>query len=438
MNSNHLSRRQQSSQQVFGCQIYRSPTANQVVEAYTIPTIEWDPHCLQSEQNIDVYLQSIDAAQPIHVWKNVVASSAKISSQFIPDWWNSTQSVSLQLVITPYDVPLWAGLGPGPIFFAHFNGTVPAGAPTPSNAHDGKQWGGPSIEYLTDLYHRSHHALSSGKLGAAIFLPLFAVAVAITAYIIISRRRNGQASKRWSEYVDKRMSVIGSQTWQAGEEPPSLPSIRGIPGSRVASMYRHSASLPPRSSMAGSSNPRLSTFTLDPSITARPPTLLSHNRNTSFGSNGAARVSFVDHPIGLSSARPNSEVLHHAPPHKHSRLNSSQSNIHSMYTSHSNANRSASNLRFEVDGSSKANTWRASGVDHIEPIITPAATQSSLSLSSKSLRINTDVTSSPRDLDTHTPGMKRLEPGISVLSPDDALRQYTLFRHGADNTSSSH
>lgn len=378
--SYQLTRRQQpAEQQTFGCQVYHSPTANQVIDAFSTATLEWDPHCFQAEKNIDIYLQSLDVAQPIHVWKNVVASSAKLNSQFIPDWWNSTQSVSLQIVITPSDLPLWAGLGPGPIFFAHFNGSIPAGAPT--SPHDGKQLGGPSIEYITDLFHRSHHALTGGKLGAAIFMPLLAVALAISAYIFISRRRSGQASKRWSEYVDKRMSVMGSQTWEAAAEAPvSLPSIRGIPGSRVASMYRHSTSLPQRGSVAmGSTHTRLSTFSLAPPCQARPTT---HHSRTTSGTD--PRISFVDRKSVVSFApRPVSHMT-------------------------SNNGRSTSNLRFQHDPSNPNG--------------------SSLSLKPPSLKLDTATASSTAPVGSSgTSGMRRMD-GAGALSPDEALRQYTLFR----------
>ncbi|KAA1103537.1 hypothetical protein PGT21_020846 [Puccinia graminis f. sp. tritici] len=400
-----LSRRQnQAQQQTFGCQTYHSPTPNQVVEAFSTATLEWDPHCFDSAKNIDIYLQSLDVAQPIHVWKNVVASSAKLSTQFIPDWWNSTQSVSLQIVITPSDLPLWAGLGPGPIFFAHFNGSIPAGAPT--SAHEGKQLGGPSIEYITDLFHRSHHALSGGKLGAAIFLPLLAVAIAISSYIFISRRRSGQASKRWSEYVDKRMSVMGSQTWDspmAGSDP--LPSVRGIPGSRVASMYRHSASLPQRDSMIHAPNARLSTFSLNRPVSVRPPTLPGHHsRNTSLAGS-AARVSFVDRQSGISFPRPGSEF--HPNPNE-----PPVAPFRPAHQATSSMSRSVSNLRFELDAK--------------------PTTDSPSSNKSKPLKVDTEVlsdrASSAGSSDKQSAsGMRRLD-GASTLSPDEALRQYTLFR----------
>ncbi|KAA1077140.1 hypothetical protein PGTUg99_000416 [Puccinia graminis f. sp. tritici] len=125
---------------------------NQVVEAFSTATLEWDPHCFDSANNIDIYLQSLDVAQPIHVWKNVVASSAKLLTHSSPIGgtapnWSPSRSSS-----PPPTCPY------GPIFFAHFNGSIPASAPT--SAHDGKQLGGPSIEYITNLFHRSHHALS--------------------------------------------------------------------------------------------------------------------------------------------------------------------------------------------------------------------------------------------------------------------------------------
>ncbi|POW08286.1 hypothetical protein PSHT_09604 [Puccinia striiformis] len=399
MSTHDITRRQNQPQQLtFGCQTYHSPTPSQIIEAFSTATLEWDPHCFNSQKNIDIYLQSLDVAQPIHVWKNVVASSATLTTQFIPDWWNSTQTAALQIVITPSDLPLWAGLGPGPIFYAHFNGSIPAGAPKTS--HDGKQSGGPSIEYVTDLFHRSHHALSGGKLGAAIFMPLLAVAIAISTYILVSRRRSGQASKRWSEYVDKRMTTMGTENWEAGGEidPASLPSIRGIPGSRVASMYRHSSSLPQRESMMiNTPHARLSTFSLSrPMSSFRPPTL-PHSRPSS-GAGSPTRVSFADRKSVVSFAHPGSQPLH--PP---------VAPFKPAHNASSSMSRSVSNLRFEVDGDS---------------------TVSSADSKPKSLKLNTNV-SGP------TSGMRRLDGMESMLSPDEALRQYTLRGRDEDTTSKS-
>ncbi|PLW24148.1 hypothetical protein PCASD_06718 [Puccinia coronata f. sp. avenae] len=396
MAQQHLIKRdQQPQQQTFGCQVYKSPSANQVVEAFTSVTLEWDGHCFDSEKNMDMYLQSIDSAAPIHVWKNVVGSSNKLTTQFQPEWWNSTETVSLQLVLTPADLPLWAGLGPGPIFVAHFNGSVPAGAS--ASAHQGKQLGGPSVEYMTDLFHRSHHALSGGKLGAAIFMPLLAVGLAIFAYIFISRRRSGEASKRWSEYVDKRMSVMGGSQqhlppiWDSAQDGP-LPSIRGIPGSRVASMYRHSASLPPRASMMASTHTRLSTFSLAPPTLPRP---LSHHSRTA--SAGTPRASALERNSVVSFAPAPSEL-------------------------HGNMGRSG--LRFQV-GTPSGTDPNGSLVSLKPPLSTHehAGNGSATEASSVRSRSATTTTSS---------GMRRLDGPAAALTPDEALRQYTLHRGHPD------
>ncbi|KAA1128295.1 hypothetical protein PGTUg99_001983 [Puccinia graminis f. sp. tritici] len=155
---------------------------NQVVEAFSTATLEWDPHCFDSANNIDIYLQSLDVAQPIHVWKNVVASSAKLSSSPPPT--------------CPY----------GPIFFAHFNGSIPASAPT--SAHDGKQLGGPSIEYITNLFHRSHHALSgeNNNNKEQLSVPLFRrPRLRSTASCLHSALSTGASTHQSSNMIISRM-----------------------------------------------------------------------------------------------------------------------------------------------------------------------------------------------------------------------------------------
>ncbi|KAG0147010.1 hypothetical protein CROQUDRAFT_77118 [Cronartium quercuum f. sp. fusiforme G11] len=238
---------QQHKRTTSVCQPYLSPAANDVVEAYDQTTLKWDPKCLTTYDSLDIYLQSVDVSQPIHLWKSVTTSDGQLQTTFIPSWWNSTKSATLQLVITGSDQPAWAGSGPGPTFFAEFNGTVPSTASAADTATT--QTGGPSVEVI---HVARSKGLPTGSLTAAILFPLLAVAGLIAGYIIISRRRSGAASKRWSQYVDERMSIAvngGGLGWEAGRLPTD-PALARPVSARVESMYSHSASLPPRGSFA--------------------------------------------------------------------------------------------------------------------------------------------------------------------------------------------
>ncbi|EGG01183.1 uncharacterized protein MELLADRAFT_67281 [Melampsora larici-populina 98AG31] len=235
------------------CQAYLAPAASDVIEAYAQTTLKWDPKCLTTYDSLDIYLQSVDAAQPIHLWKSVTTSDGQLTTSFIPSWWNSTNAATLQLVITGADQPAWAGSGSGPTFFAEFNGTTPDSVPDAEKAKT--QLGGPSVEVINKAHSRG---LAGGSIVAAVLVPLLAVAGLIAAYIVVSRRRSGTASKRWSQYVDQRMSTApNAANWEAGRLP-SDPVIPRPVSARVASMYRHSASLPSRASIVANTPSRLS------------------------------------------------------------------------------------------------------------------------------------------------------------------------------------
>ncbi|KAI8445879.1 hypothetical protein BY996DRAFT_8693148 [Phakopsora pachyrhizi] len=252
-----IRRQSNPAQQPLSCQVYSLPAANDIITAYELATLRWDPNCLKDEKSIDIYLQSIDAGQPVHVWKSITTSSGKLETRFIPDWWNSTSDSSFQLLITGSDLPAWAGHGPGPTFHVHFDGNIPSSVGIrPKGASS--QVGGISVEVINGISHHSH-GLTGGRLGAAIFMPIIAVVVSIIVYVLISRKRTGEASKRWSQYVDQRMSMVGGSDWDLAA--PN--TLRSIPRSRAESIIRHSASLPPRP--LSQLNPRASVYSSDPS-----------------------------------------------------------------------------------------------------------------------------------------------------------------------------
>ncbi|CAH7674789.1 hypothetical protein PPACK8108_LOCUS9724, partial [Phakopsora pachyrhizi] len=376
------------------CQVYSLPAANDIITAYELATLRWDPNCLKDEKSIDIYLQSIDAGQPVHVWKSITTSSGKLETRFIPDWWNSTSDSSFQLLITGSDLPAWAGHGPGPTFHVHFDGNIPSSVGIrPKGASS--QVGGISVEVINGISHHSH-GLTGGRLGAAIFMPIIAVVVSIIVYVLISRKRTGEASKRWSQYVDQRMSMVGGSDWDLAA--PN--TLRSIPRSRAESIIRHSASLPPRP--LSQLNPRASVYSSDPRLSAYSafPRMSVHSNNLSLGGppstnssafqNRQSKVSFAD-PPSIAGTRTDPLPGAYRPGHR---------------ANNSTAARSTSNLRFEVG-------------------LVPPSTEAS----SEKSRLRNNTKQSDKDSEnSELIGMKTLDTGASALSPDEALRQYTLRR----------
>lgn len=192
--------------------------------------------------------------------------------------------------------------------------------------------------------------------------------------------------------------------------------------------------------MLRDSNGRMSTYSVTRPSSIRPPTLHAHSRDHSLTADGGVtRVSFADRqsvvsfaptPSELSSSRrsaPNSPQLSFRPAH------------------HANSSISRSNLRFEV-GSDPVLDGAVAEMLNASPKMDGSASPTLTSSPSKpkSLKLNTNVTSplsANRDQSasqhaTTSSGMRRLD-ATSMLSPDEALRQYTLIRGGNDDNPSN-
>ncbi|KAH9475110.1 hypothetical protein JR316_0012221 [Psilocybe cubensis] len=172
--------------------------------------ITWDPTCLPSTSEIDIYLYSPGSDLPrIHVWQRVALSRGTYTAELMPRWWNATAEQSLQLTVVPAGQPPFMSTLPGgPIFTAKYD--APTDGPVPAVADTTQVDSG--ITQVND--HLAKSGVSPGGKAAAVILPLLFIALCVAAYIKMKRARNREKRKQWTEKVDKRMSTI-STDWKS-------------------------------------------------------------------------------------------------------------------------------------------------------------------------------------------------------------------------------
>ncbi|KAF5372294.1 hypothetical protein D9757_009612 [Collybiopsis confluens] len=195
----HAAQKKRASSTCLSGGFYTHPTSGSSIDSLQPLNITWDSTCLTPTNNlVDVYLYAPSASPPrLHLWENI----------------DFTKEQLQLLIIQSGDAPFLATLPPGPIFTATYS-TPSSG--TPASAQTGIV---SSADQITDAKAASTSSssshLSGGKIAAAVIMPLLVVG-AICAFLWIKRSRSkGKADRqRWSEKVDKRMSVV-SADWQS-------------------------------------------------------------------------------------------------------------------------------------------------------------------------------------------------------------------------------
>ena len=232
----------------------------------------WDSSCLNIT-GADVYLFAPYSSTPlVQMFQNVDFSKGSynvrrlfrfprvfvdlfaLQATLKPKWWNSTSSIDLQLSIVETGTPeVFHTLPPGPIWTANYNASAKN---TDDSAVGTTSTGDANVTQVNNL-NTDKGGVSKGGIAAAVIFPLLAVALGLFAYIKITRKREEARRKRWSETVDKRMSVI-SQDWRSM-------SVKGAEAAIRASMVDpNRASVWSGAGNAGVGVPRpLSTYSVD-------------------------------------------------------------------------------------------------------------------------------------------------------------------------------
>ncbi|KZT60577.1 hypothetical protein CALCODRAFT_506819 [Calocera cornea HHB12733] len=213
--------------------LYVSPTAGQAVTPSSNVNITWNNACLGSPAPalIDIYLYAPAASTPlVHVWGNVPASTGTYGDANInPAWWNATASEteSLQLLIVEAGQPAWMTSSPsGPIFkvttpaaYTPSTSTGSNSGSTTSGTTTGSASNGDSIyQSVTQLFEK---VFPKGAIAAAVIIPILLLVLAAVLYIKWSRGKESKKRERFSQVLDKRMSVISSD-WK----PTSVAAAR--------------------------------------------------------------------------------------------------------------------------------------------------------------------------------------------------------------------
>lgn len=191
-------------------------------------TISWNPACLDSTPQIDIYLYAPlqpTSSLPIHAWTHIPVSEGSYDVKLAPKWWNSNSSVELSINIVPTGNQPWdSSFSYGPAWFATYTAPTDGSAP-PADA----VVGGADDNKLIQVFYKGGQ-LTKGGMAAAIVVPLIVFFIALAIYIRKLHLNRNNKTADWAEHMDKRMSKI-SLDWTSGGDGRAGP----IPGSRPAS-----------------------------------------------------------------------------------------------------------------------------------------------------------------------------------------------------------
>ena len=283
--------------------------------------VSWDPSCLSSAQEIDLYLYAPNSATPrIHVWEHIATTRAKYTAQLMPRWWNATSSQQLQLIIVPTgDPPFMSKFAAGPVFTATY--TAPSSGPVPAAADTTQVDSG--ITLVNDVANTNEKSSSGKKAAAGVLIPLLLILLGVAAYIKLKRNREQAKRRAWTEKIDTRMSTI-STDWKSVSAAGAQAAIRNsiAVGNRNSS-FSFGAIRPLSSAdideKEGEKRP-ISTMRTGTGVGLRNPNALSQVRTSerlsrvSFATDQprVSRVSFADQPRPSTETRRTNRPFHSA------------------------------------------------------------------------------------------------------------------------------
>ncbi|THH00774.1 hypothetical protein EW145_g7030 [Phellinidium pouzarii] len=216
----------------------KTPTSGQQVDTSNPVTFSWDSTCMNTTA-ADIYLYApYEQTSLIQMFQNVGFSSGSYNVTLKPKWWNSTASVNLQISIVQSGSPSFlAPLPAGPIFTANYDASAAGSDASDIGIESSTD---PNITQVNNLESKGG-GLSKGVVAAAVLVPLIVIGIALGIYIKITRARESVKRKRWSEAVDKRMSVV-SMDWRSMTSRGAEAAVRAsMAGPNRSSVWSESA-----------------------------------------------------------------------------------------------------------------------------------------------------------------------------------------------------
>lgn len=242
--------------------LYVSPAAGADITSSSDVTFKWDTSCLTSTTDVDLYLYTTSRGL-LHSFPGVDFSKGEYNAgQLDPKWWNYTAKASVYLSIVDANLPRFLSNVPiGPTFQLstapeQLSTTIVQGGSTAVVAASAAIASSKAAAQATATPSRNGTAagaasddpgmfssaiappggLSKAVIAVAVVVPVVIVALLVGLYVKFARIREREKRKRWSEHVDRRMSVI-SGDWRQGVTG-SVYSAGG--GARPMSMARSS------------------------------------------------------------------------------------------------------------------------------------------------------------------------------------------------------
>lgn len=224
-------------------EIYLSPAEGASITSSSDVTFKWDTSCLTGTTDVDLYLYTTSKGL-LHSFPGVDFSKGEYNAgQLDPKWWNYTTKANVYLSIVDANLPRFLSDTPvGPTFqlltaAEQLSTTVVQGGSTVVVAASAAIASSKAAAQATATATASGNGTAAGAasddpgmfssalappgglskavIAVAVVVPVVIVALLVGLYVKFARIREREKRKRWSEHVDRRMSVI-SGDWRQG------------------------------------------------------------------------------------------------------------------------------------------------------------------------------------------------------------------------------
>ena len=197
--------------------IYVAPKAASSINSGST-TLQWNTKCVTSG-NVDIYLyaqQQQAAVRPIHAWLGLPAGQGSANVQLLPEWWNGTSKLPMNLQIVPSGGQAWETQYPMSKSFTVLSASgLPSGTENVTSPH------------VTD--YSGSGQIGTGPLAAAIVVPIVVVLALFGATFVWLHKR------KLKRHEQKVRTLASSQ--YSGSGTPAMSQAPSVPPMSVYNAY---------------------------------------------------------------------------------------------------------------------------------------------------------------------------------------------------------